>query len=82
MDKDWVKKVVFVLDDPLQEYGNDTKMIQQVLKSFLPAVKKALKIDKAHLLKDRIKTPIRREGLIDRLIQQRFNLYLKIRNTS
>lgn len=76
MDKDWVKKAVFVLDDPLQEYGNDREMIKQVLKSFLPKVKKMLKIDDEHPLKDRIKIPLRREWLIDNDIKQQLNLYI------
>lgn len=82
MDKDWVKKVVFVLDDPLQEYDDDIVLIKKVLKSFLPTVKKSLKIDDTHLLKDRIKSPTRRVGLIDRLIKQQLNLYKETRDKS
>ena len=82
MDESWVEKAVFVLDDPLQEYRNDVEMIKQVLKSFLPTVKKILKIDAEHPLKNHIKTTLRNEGLIDRLIQQQMNLYTARKNTS
>jgi len=78
MNKDWVKKAVFVLDDPLQEYGNDKGIFKQVLRNFLPTVKKALKIDKQHPLKNQLSITIP----MDRLIQQQFNLYNHIVKTS
>lgn len=81
MDKEWVKKVVFILDDPMGEYGDNVEMIKKVLQNFLPTVKKALNIDDKHQLKDRIQTPLRGEWLLDRLIQQQFNLYRQKRNS-
>jgi len=75
MDDDWVKKVVVILDDPTQEYGNDKDMIKQLLKHFLPTVRKLLNINNKNPLKNHIETDIRKNGLIDRLIKQRLHLY-------
>lgn len=77
MDKDRVKKAVFVLDDPLMEYGNwnDYEMVKMVLKNFLPKVKKLLKIDKEHQLKDILWEKYIDWSFIDRNIKQQFDLY-------
>jgi len=75
MDTDFIEKVVFVLDDPWYEYENDPEMIKKLLKCFVPSIKKKLKIDKEHPLKDRIDTYIWNKDWIDRLIQQQYNLY-------
>ena len=81
MDKDRVKKVVFVLDDPLQEYGNDVEMIKVMLRHFLPKIKRILNVDDEHPLKDRIDSKLKDKHLLDRLINQQINLYREQRNT-
>ena len=81
MDKDRVKKAVFVLDDPLQEYGNDIEMIKVMLRNFLPKVKKILNVDDKHPLKDRIDSKLKDKHLLNRLINQQINLYREQRNT-
>ncbi len=81
MDKDRVKKAVFVLDDPLQEYGNDIEMVKVMLRHFLPKVKKILNVDDKHPLKDRIDSKLKDKHLLDRLINQQINLYREQRNT-
>lgn len=82
MDKDRVKKAVFVLDDPLMEYGNDTVILKQVLKNFLPKVKKILNIDEQHQLKDQLKSKVQSKELIDRNIKQQIDLYINNKHTS
>lgn len=81
MDKDRVKKAVFVLDDPLMEYGNgnDYEMVKMVLKNFLPKVKKLLKIDKHHQLKDMLWENNIDWSFVDRNIKQQFDLYTENR---
>ena len=81
MDKDRVKKAVLVLDDPLYEYGNDYEMIKMLMKNFVPKVKKLLKIDKEHQLKDMLGDNISIPDFIDRNIKQRINLYINNKNT-
>lgn len=83
MDKDRVKKAVFVLDDPLMEYGNgnDYEMVKMVLKNFLPKVKKLLKIDKNHKLKDMLWEKNIAWSFVDRNIKQRFDLYISNKTT-
>lgn len=77
MDKDRVKKAVFVLDDPLMEYGNgnDYEMVKVVLKNFLPKVKKLLKIDKDHKLINILWENTIDWSFVDRNIKQQFDLY-------
>lgn len=77
MDEDRVKKAVFVLDDPLMEYGNgnDYEMVKMVLKNFLPKVKKLLKIDEQHQLKDMLWEENVDWSFVDHNIKQQFDLY-------
>lgn len=76
MDKDRVKKAVFILDDPLLEYKNDYKTIKIVLKKFLPKIKKLLAIDENNQLKDMLTTTSWISSFIDRNIKQRVDLYM------
>lgn len=82
MDKNRVRKAIFVLDDPLMEYGNDPEMIKTVLKNFLPEVRKLLHIDDQHQIKDSLPNKLFDWNLIDHNIKQQIHLYINNKYTS
>ena len=76
MDKKRVEKIIFVLDDPLQEYGHDLLLIKKALQSFLPHIKKILHIDKNNPLLPKMQSIKNIDPTqIDRLISQWYTLY-------
>ena len=86
MDKDWVEKSVFILDDPLNEYEDDFVLIKKLFNSFLPKIKQTLHIDDIHTIRPYFEKNIsflrKNKHIVDDLIQQQLSIYKNIKNTS
>ncbi|MFA7298345.1 MAG: hypothetical protein WC010_01745 [Candidatus Absconditabacterales bacterium] len=74
MDDEFIKNVIFIIEDPLAEYGENTIPHKDILKLFLPHIKKLLGVTpKKPLMKMLGLNLIGTD--IHRLINQQFEIY-------